>query len=358
MRRIENLVKKSIKKVEPYRTAKRAKYEIGLMSNENNYGPSPKVMSEINKIGKGEVLRYPDPFAEKLKAKIAKYAGVGRKNVAAFNGADEGICDVIGVFAGEGDEVLACSPTFPVYKIAAAFAGAKYVEVKLNKKFELDEKRFLKKFSRKTKVVVLCNPNNPTGKLVPRDKIESILKHVNGRAIVVVDEAYYEYSGKSMVRALGKYRNLVILRSFSKAFGLAGLRLGYAIANEGIVKQLMKMKRVFNVGSIAQKAGVAALSDLGYMRKIVKKTISDRERLFRAMSALDYNAAVSGTNFLFVDVSPKKISSGKFVERLLKKKVLVREIGKLKGFKGDYVRITIGTEKENQKLISALEGMG
>ncbi|ODS42210.1 MAG: histidinol-phosphate transaminase [Candidatus Altiarchaeales archaeon IMC4] len=320
---------------------------IRLMSNENNYGASQRVMRAVEK---ANINLYTDPTYFELCKKIADYCGVKPENIIPANGSDEAM-DFIGkVFLCEGDEVLSVSPTFSMYRIVAMMYGAKYNEVPLEADFSFDAERFIGSINENTKLVFLANPNNPTGTQIDRKDIKNILKSTD--ALVVIDEAYAEFSGESVADLAGEYKNLIVTRTFSKAFGLAGARLGYIIWGSAQTQIINLVRQPWNISSFTNAAGISALGDVRYMQGCVGKIRSDRKRMADALKKSGFGVFPSGANFLFVDVSP--MSSDSFFDKMLENKIVVRKFGKIAGFGGDYVRITVGTTEETDKFISAL----
>ncbi|MFH0860033.1 MAG: histidinol-phosphate transaminase [Candidatus Altiarchaeota archaeon] len=315
---------------------------IKLSSNENNYGPSPKVINKLRQKSPS-VYRYPYKDSE-LRDKVASYAGVKPENILVGNGSDELIDFTVKTFKGDGCGLY---PGFSWYRIACNANGRRYYPVQLEKDFTVDVRKFLKA-SKKAKILFIDNPNNPTGSVMGEADLKKIL--ATGK-ITVIDEAYFEFYGKTAAKLIRKYDNLIVLRTFAKAFGLAGLRVGYAIAAEETIGLLRKVKPPFNVNLLAQEAALVALEDRTYMRSCVRKIVKDRKEAYTALSNR-FKTYPSNTNFILVDTTPLK--SKQFFNKLLKEKIIVRNFGRLKGFKGEYARITIGTTKENQKLLKTL----
>lgn len=326
---------------------------ISLVLNENNFGPSPRVLSAIKSIDKDVLLRYPDPNASKLQAAIAEYAGTKADNIVVYNGADEGIRHIVSAFLSKGDELLTYSPTFPAYTTATKLLSANYKAVNLNSDFTLDVDLLMQNISDKTKLVVLCNPNNPTGTMISSSDIEKVLKNTNSK--VLIDEAYFEFSGLTFKEKIPKYPNLVILRSLSKAFGMAGLRVGYSVSNNETSGFLRDTKVLFNVNGIAQKIGLVALDDVAYMHETVERIIGNRVRMENALKSCGFEVFESHTNFLFFDVSGVS-SSEEFSDFMRQNGILVKAIGRIAGFSGDYVRVTAGTDEDTSKFVALAEG--
>jgi histidinol-phosphate aminotransferase len=218
----------------------------------------------------------------------------------------------------------------------------------LGEGFKFNADTFMKK-SDKANLLFLCTPNNPTGRVI---KLEDIIKVAATGKTTVVDEAYYEFGGETAVGLIRDYDNIIVLRTMAKAFGLAGLRIGYAIAGEDATRALEAVKPPFNVNYLAHEAAMLALSDLDYMRETVGKIKEDRDGLYTKLSA-KYNAIPSESNFVLVDVSP--MTADEFFDRMLEEKIVVRKMGRFEGFEGQWIRINLGREEENKKLFEAVD---
>lgn len=341
---IMNFVKPWIPGLEEYIPGKTLKGYIKLASNENNYGPALKVVRAIED-NKLLTHIYPHMY-ELIQKKLAGYCGLTHEYAIVGNGSDEILDMILKVFKGPA---LGFYPSFAGYKLFTKILGENYIEINLNKDFSFPVDEFIKK-SKDANILFLCNPNNPTGTVMSEDDIAGIL---NEGKITVVDETYYEFYGRTIVPLISEYTNLIVLRTLSKAFALAGLRVGYALSNPGIIGLLHKVKPPFNVSSMAEMAGVGALDDEYSTKMIVAKILRDRERMHREISR-KFKVFKPTANFLFLDVSPLK--SNEFCGKLFKEKIIVRNIGRLEGFEGEYVRISVGTEEENRELLRVLAG--
>lgn len=315
---------------------------VKLASNENNYGPSPKVMDAVKKAA-GSLNTYPHRDPE-LRKKVAEYCGVPPENIITGNGSDESIDMVFKTFKGP---VLSFNPTYSEYRIFSEALGEKYLQVNLREDLTFHLERFVAA-SAKARILVLCSPNNPTGSVVSEEDLRAILDL--GKT-TVVDEAYVEFHGRSFAPLVDEYENLIILRTFSKAFALAGLRVGYMIASPETVKMLDRVKPPFSVNSLAIEAALAALDDVGYMRETVEKIVRDRSILYDALKKR-YMAYPSESNFILADVSPER--SEYVYKKFLEKKIIVRNLGRYSGFSGEYVRVSVGTSEENRRFLEAL----
>jgi histidinol-phosphate aminotransferase len=339
-------IKPWVMDIKPYVPGDTREGYVKLASNENDYGPSQRVVKALREKA-GLVYRYPYKD-ESVREKMAGYCGVSKENIIISNGSDELIDLAVKTFRGPSCGVF---PSFSEYQIVSNTNGMEYIEVPLNQDFTFPLEEFKRKTER-ANLIFLCSPNNPLGSILPEDVIKEILDL--GKP-TVVDEAYYEFYGKTNLKFLPDYKNLIITRTFAKAFGLAGLRAGYAIATPEVINLIYKTKPPFNVNALAQEACLAALDDLGYVQKCVKKIIKDREAMKKKLEE-NYRVLPSYANFLLVDVSP--MTAQDFYQKLYLKKIIVRKIGNLPGFNGEYVRITVGTSKENRKLSDTLDEIG
>jgi len=339
---ISKFVKPWIKEVKDYTPGEWKKGYIKLASNENNYGPTLKVVRAVEET-KNLVHIYPHRDYD-VRCKIAGYLDLKPENIIVGNGSDEIMDFILKTFKGS---VMSFYPTYLEYEIFVKALGEQYLSVNLNKDFSFPIDKFISK-SKDANIIFLGNPNNPTGTVIPEEDIKRIL---NEGKITVVDEAYYEFYGKTIIPWIKEYNNLIVLRTFAKAFGMAGLRVGYAVSDSEIIELLNKVKPPFNVNSIAQEAVFGAIDDYRAMEMIVEKIKRDREILYKELSR-KYKVVKSCANFLLVDVSP--IKADDFFNEMLKYGIIIRKFGKFEGFPGEYVRITVGTWGENQKLIKAL----
>lgn len=318
---------------------------VKLASNENNYGPSPRVVQALREwAAKTQLYPY---RSEEVREKIAGYVGVQKENIVLGNGSDELMDMAVKAFIGP---VAGSYPSFAEYPLAAGVVGEEYTSVRLQDDFTFSAEHFLDEAG-DCNLYFLTSPNNPTGLSIPDDEVRAVAE--TGKT-VILDEAYYEFCGKTRVKWIRKYPNLVVLRTLAKAFALAGLRIGYAVCDPEVADALSKVKPPFNVNSLAEAAAVAALDDLSYMRDCVKKIVAGREKIYGALAG-KYKAYASDSNFVFCDVSP--MSAQEFFESLLKEKIIVRKFGGLKGYRGEYVRVSAGTKEEDDRFVEALGGL-
>jgi histidinol-phosphate aminotransferase len=336
-------MKEWVNYLSPYSPGKTVEGTIKLSSNENNYGPSPKVIAGLKK-AIPRIFMYPHKD-EEVKEAVAKYCGAKPENIVLGNGSDELIELIIKAFHGP---IASHYPTFLEYPTYAKIHNMPYISSNLDPGFEFDADRFIDE-TKDARLIFLCTPNNPTGTVIKPADVEKVAK--TGK-IVVVDEAYSEFWGVTYAKLPTINPNVIVLKTMAKAFGLAGLRLGYAIATPEMAQALNKVKAPFNVNYVAHEAAMLALKDLPYMRRTVKKILKDRVIVAKALSK-KYTLIPSKTNFLLVDVSP--LTPKEFFDKMLKQKIVVRPQPKFEGFPGNWVRITVGTTEENKMLVKALE---
>jgi len=355
------VVKKTILKVKPYIPGKpieEVQRELGLKSvvklasNENPYGPSPKVRKAITQ-AIGQLNRYPDGDCFYLRELLAKELNVKREQLIFGNGSDELIVFAVRTFVGEGDEVIIAKPSFLIYDIASRIAGAKINAVPL-KNFQYDLMAMKRKVTKKTKVVFLGNPDNPLGMYFTEKQIRNFLKGLRRNILVFIDEAYFEYVRSkdyiNSLKLLKNYKNVIVTRTFSKMYGLAGLRIGYGVASTQLIDLLNRIREPFNVNSLAQVAAIAALKDKSYYRKLGRKTIAQRSFLHKKLKTMNLFFVESCTNFIMIKVPGKAAIVSK---KMIKMGVIVRDMS----FWGmnNFIRLTIGTAQENKRFIKTLE---
>lgn len=357
---IKKLVKKSILSIKPYKPGKPiedVKREFGLKnvykmaSNENAIGPSPKAIAAIKK-GLLNINRYPDGNSFSLKKALAKKFMLRPENLIIGNGSDEIIVLALRTFINKGDEVIIAHPTFLVYKIASTIVGAKIVSVPL-KAFHYDLDAMKKKITKKTKMIFIANPDNPTGSYVNRTEVEKFLKGLSKDIIVFFDEAYFEYitarDFPNSMRYVGR-GNVIVSRSFSKAYGLGGLRVGWAAASKEIIGYLNQVREPFNVNMLAQIAAIAALDDKKHVLRSQKLIKEGNKLLCEEFKKMKLFYVPSVSNFVLVNVGYKALE---IYEKLMRKGIIVREMSAW-GLK-NFIRVTFGTNKENRLFLKYLK---
>lgn len=357
---IRQFAQKTIFSVQPYVPGKpidEVKRELGLKSviklasNENPYGPSPKALQAIRRAAK-DVNRYPDGDCFYLRQALAKRLKVPSQQLVFGNGSDEIIVLAVRVFVSPGDEVIIADPSFLIYGIAARIAGARVKAIPL-KDFYYDLEAMKRAVTDKTRVIFLGNPDNPSGKYLTQKQLESFLNGLREDILIFIDEAYYEYvRAKDYVDSLGllkKHKNIIVTRTFSKMYGLAGLRVGYGIAGGEIIDCLNRIREPFNVNSLAQAAALACLEDQPYYRSLARRIGRQREVLYQGIRKLGLKCVESYTNFVLIDM---RQDASRVAKALLAKGVIVRDMN-FWGLK-EFIRVTIGTEAENKRFLNAL----
>ncbi|HYP51484.1 MAG TPA: histidinol-phosphate transaminase [Pyrinomonadaceae bacterium] len=346
---LESLVRENIKRLVPYSSARKefaGEAQIYLDANENNFG------SPIATGAAGNYNRYPDPLQREIKAKLAAaYACAKPTEIFVGNGSDEAIDLLLRIFCQpQKDNILICPPTYGMYEVAAEINDAGIKRVNLTEDFQLDLKTVERTIDANTKLIFVCSPNNPTGNSFARAAMLELAKNFGG--ILVVDEAYIHFSKeKSLVGEINKFPNLVVLQTFSKAWGLAGLRVGLAFANEKIIKLFNKVKPPYNVSEIAQRAVLEALENGEKVEKTIAEIIFARERLIESLRRFSFVRKIypSDANFVLV----KTNDADSLYDFLLAEKIVVRNRDKVALCAG-CLRITVGTPEENESLIDAL----
>lgn len=342
---LENLVRENIKRLSPYSSARKefaGKAEIFLDANENSFG-SPL---SIN------YNRYPDPLQLEIKEKIAALENVKTNEIFIGNGSDEAIDLLFRIFCEpRKDNILICPPTYGMYEVSAEINDISIKRANLTEEFGLDFRAIENAIDATTKLLFVCSPNNPTGNSFQRKDILNLTKNFGG--IVVVDEAYIHFSREdSMIDEIENLPNLVVLQTFSKAWGLAGLRVGLAFANEEIITLFNIVKPPYNVSQIAQEAILDALENHEKVEKTIAEIISERKKLIENLSGFSFVTKIYPTEANFVLV--KTTDAEKIYKFLLDEKIVVRNRNNIELCEG-CLRITVGTLEENASLIDSLK---
>jgi histidinol-phosphate aminotransferase len=335
---LNNLVRENVKKLTPYSCARdefKGKTGIFMDANENPYG---------------NLNRYPDPYQKELKSAISKFKSIEEEKIFLGNGSDEIIDLCLRVFCNPGiDKILTFTPTYGMYEVSASINDVEVIKIPLDDKFQIDTGKAAPLFSdHKLKLIFICSPNNPTANAMNYEDVESILKNFSG--IVIIDEAYIDFSEKkSFISLVDKYPNLILMQTFSKAFGLAAVRIGMAFSNPQIIQYFNKLKPPYNISTINQKAAMAKLSQIDLYKKQVSKIIKERKRLSSILSELNVVDKIypSDANFLLVKVKNADL----IYNKLINKNIIVRNRSNVVR---NCIRITIGKKAENDILINAL----
>lgn len=319
---------------------------VKMNANENPYGCSPKVVKALAKAKNFNI--YPDDGQQELRAAISGYARVPAQCIVAGHGSNTLIDSLVRLFVGPGDEVINATPTFDIYRFSTSICGGTLVNTSRDDNFSIDVNAMISAITDKTRLIFLATPNNPTGNITPREEILALIK--TGLP-VVIDEAYYEFSGETVMPLTNEHKNLIVLRSFSKWAGLAGLRVGYGVFPAQIASAMMAIKIPHNVSVAAEIAVKESLDDLDYLQGKVKALIAERTRLFSELQSIKWlKAYPSKANFIFCAVL--KGSASELHQKLQKKGVLVRYFDNplLK----NSIRISIGRPEHTDALMKAL----
>lgn len=341
---ITSLIRSSLKNFQPYQSA-RSLYQKGVFmdANENSLG------SVINTPLDGEINRYPDPYSLDLRRAIGKFLGMPERNIFVGNGSDEAIDLLIRLFVEPAEEIIVVEPTYGMYKVAAQIAGVAVKSCLLDQDFQLDVPGLLASISPKTKMLFCCSPNNPTGSLIRRQDIGKICRNFSG--IVVVDEAYIEFASRpSLANKVLRLENLVVLRTFSKAWGLAGIRVGYAAADEKVIEYLNKIKPPYNLNRISGKLAIQALRQYPKMMKFRKIILRERQKLAGNLAGLNFEVFPSEANFLLVRYPRASMLAKKLAAEY---GIIVRDFAD-KLMLQNCIRISVGTPEQNKLLIRSL----
>lgn len=326
---------------------------IKLASNENPLGPSPKVVAAIQQ-ALPEITRYPDGAGFELKQALCQKFGLQKAQITLGNGSSDILDFICRVFVNPGENIVTSQHAFAIYGIVAKMVGAQCIAVPANN-FAHDLNAMAAAINDKTRVVFVTNPNNPTGTWINRTELTQFLDKVPAHVLVLLDEAYFEYVQAADypdgLKLLASYPNLVVARTFSKAYGLASLRVGYAVSNAEIADLLNRVRPPFNVNSLALVAATAALADEDYVQRSVQLNSQGMQQLEAAFEQLNIEYIPSAGNFIAFKV-PSAVAAADVYQRLLAKGVIVRPIA---GYEmPDHLRVSIGTQVENQAFVDAL----
>lgn len=325
---------------------------ISLDKGEQPYPPSPTVIEAIQQAA-ASAHQYPDPNGWKLRQAIAEYANCDPENIVLGNGSDELIELVVKTHASAGDNIVVPIPSFFVYGFAAQMLGVETRFAPRQADYSVDVDAVVEVADERTRVVYVANPNNPTSTLTSRESLERLLDRCD--CAVVVDECYFEFSKTTIADLINQYENLIVLRSFSKGFGLAGLRIGYAITNTTAASAMFRSAHLFSTNCIAQAAATAALTDLDYTNACIAEILEGREFLTRELSARQFAVMPSDTNFLYVSCERLGVESAVIVDRLTQANIYVADFGNKPGTDAFAIRIAVGSQEQNQKLIEAVD---
>lgn len=341
---INSILRNNIRNLTPYSSARdefKGTEGVFLDANENPYN------TPYN--------RYPDPLQWKVKEKLSLIKKVQPKQIFLGNGSDEAIDLLMRAFCEPNvDQVISINPSYGMYQVAAETNAVNFVKVSLNDDYTLNSKSIKDAITQNTKLIMLCSPNNPTANSFDASEMLQLAEQFNG--LLVVDEAYIDFSSKpSLIEHLNNVPNLVILQTFSKAWGLAGLRMGIAMASKQIIDVLNRIKYPYNVNSLTQNVVLEALSNVHLMQAAVNEILVERKKLIANLSTLSTISKIypSDANFILIKISEAK----RVYDYLIDKQIIVRDRSKVH-LCADCLRITVGTPEENKLLVEALANIG
>ncbi|WP_345951748.1 histidinol-phosphate transaminase [Mucilaginibacter sp. PAMB04274] len=342
---INNILRENIKNLKPYSSARdefQGEASVYLDANENAFG-SP-LDQNYN--------RYPDPLQYAVKKRLSEIKGVPPRNIFLGNGSDEAIDILFRSFCNPGtDNVILVPPTYGMYEVSANINDVATRKVNLTDDYQLNLDGIAEAIDAQTKIIFVCSPNNPTGNSINRDDIETLLSNFNG--LVVVDEAYINFSRqKTFIQELTEYANLIVLQTLSKAWGLAGLRVGMAFASEEIIEVMNRVKPPYNINEASQQLALQALQNTEQVNGWIKETLAERDKLVLQLKDLDFVVDIypSDANFILVKTTDAK----GIYNFLVQNGIIVRDRSKVELCEGS-LRITVGTPQENITLINTLQ---
>jgi len=322
---------------------------VKLNTNENPYPPSPRVVQALRDVTPDRLRRYPDPMANKVRDLVAGMFDVRRENILCGNGSDELLTLIVRAVVGEGEAVAYPTPTYSLYPVLAEIQAARVIEIPTQADFSLPVAELART---KARLMILCNPNAPTGVFTPVETLGRIAERFPG--MVVVDEAYVDFSSDHAMRLAKTLPNVLVFRTLSKSYSLAGLRFGYAVGAAELIKGLEKVKDSYNVDAVSVALAAAAFQDQAWMLANAEKIRSERARLSARLAELGFVVTPSEANFILAAVPG---GDGRaWYEGLKSRGILVRwwDLPRL----ADKLRITVGTPEENDALLAALEQLG
>lgn len=325
-----------------------------LASNENPLGPSPFAIREMTN-GLWELHRYPDMHAYKLKTALSELYNLKRENIILGNGSEGIMAYISRAFISPGDEVLTSENTFIGFYILSRSVGAKLKTVPLTSDYKYDVKAMAENITEKTKVIYIANPNNPTGTYITKTEFDSLMKHVPEHVLVILDEAYFEFAQdkEDYPDSMDyRYDNVITLRTFSKAYGLSGIRVGYGFGNEHLISNLTKVKLPFEPNLIAQLGAVGALKDTPHLERTLKNNNELYDKTFKYLEEKEFNPIPSLTNFITIKTGTEEASNELF-NLLLEEGVIIRPLRANE--MPDFVRVSIGTPEEMEHFFEAMD---
>lgn len=340
-----------VHKLTPYVPGEQPKIQnlIKLNTNENPYGPSPKVIAALQAEAAETLRLYPDPNSDKLKAAIAVNYSLQANQVFVGNGSDEVLAHVFQALLKQSRPLLFPDITYSFYPVYCGLYDIEYDAIPLNSSFEID----INDYDRPNGGIIFPNPNAPTGVPLALAEVEKLLK-INTESVVVIDEAYVDFGTESAVKLINTYPNLLVTQTLSKARSLAGLRVGFALGHNDLIEALIRVKDSFNsypLDRFAEAGAIAAMQDKAYFEETRQKVIATRGALIKGLDALDFEVLPSGANFIFA--KHKTRDGAELTEKLRDKNIIIRHFKKPARI-APYLRITIGTDDQSEQLLAAL----
>jgi len=357
--KIKDIVQKEVRDLSCYEVktilGQKSQEKIVKMNLNENFAMPTKTIQKLllDACRSVDVRAYPPPRGSLAIRAISRFLGFSESKISVANGADEIMDLLMKVFVRKGSKVIVVEPSFPMYTFFAQLYGGIKVTALLEPDFSLDIDTILNKTDNDTRLLFVCSPNNPTGNQFRESNIKKLLQEFEG--IVVVDEAYVDFASGSIINWVRKYDNLAVLRSFSKAFGLAGLRLGYLVSNESIAEYVQRVVGPFNVNSVTQQTIALALENWSYFERQIRLVVNEREWLMKKLKQIDgVNPYPSDSNFILFKVTKDDITSAIVTERMENRNVLVKDRGHLLLLE-NCIRVTVGTRNMNQTFLSVLK---
>ncbi len=349
---IEKLMNSSVKNIKPYPVGEDIDCSIILDKNENPYNIVKLLKNEISLETDNLMLnRYPEGSYKLLREELSRYTGINAENIVIGNGSDELLYMIMQAFLEKGEKVLLHTPTFAMYKSYANMVGGVIEEYETDDRFCIELETFKKVIDEKNpKILIICNPNNPTGSFIEIEAIEYLIQDFTG--IVIIDEAYMEFCNQTAVKFLEKYKNVIILRTFSKALGLAGLRIGYMLSSMEVIDCVERAKSPYNVNAYSPAVAVAVLKNIDKVRKAINIILEERNSLISKLAELKgIEVFESKTNFVLIRADKCK----ELYASLFENGIAVKGFNdpKLK----NCIRLALGTSTENRKVLETIEAV-
>ena len=319
---------------------------VRLNANENPYGFSPKVVDAVASV---PYNIYPDPFQRQVRAALSEFTGLPAETIVAGAGSDEIIDLIFRLVMEPGDTIIDSEPTFGMYSFDARVNGARTVMVQRDERFDVDVDAVMRAIDDSAKMIFLCSPNNPTGNVATQEQIEGLL--ATG-LLVIIDEAYWEFSGRTAAPLTRDHENLIVLRTMSKWAGIAGLRIGYGIMSPTLVNHIMDIKQPYNVTTAAEAALMATLEDADYLNGNRDLIVEERERMSEMLGRIPgVTPWPSGGNFILCEFAPGR--AGEIFDKMARRGIFLRKFGSRR--LEDFFRISVGTPSDTDAVIAALQ---